>query len=203
MADLVYEEQLWKKGYHCVAGVDEAGRGPLAGPVVAAAVILPQNCSALAGLNDSKKLTPRRRQFFFKQIQIYALDYSVGMVSADLIDRINILQATQLAMWRALKGLKRVDHALIDGNQLVKFWSQEQSCLIKGDSLSLSIAAASVLAKESRDAIMTALALKYPGYGFEQHKGYPTKAHREAVLKIGLSLQHRHSFCKKLLQHCS
>lgn len=200
MADLAYEEQFWQKGYALVAGVDEAGRGPLAGPVVAAAVILPSDCSSLSGLTDSKKLTPSKRQFFLKQIQIHALDYSVGIVTADLIDRINILQATKLAMWRALSGLIQVDHALIDGNQQVAYWSQEQTCLIKGDALSLSIAAASVLAKETRDAIMVALAQKYPGYGFEKHKGYPTKMHREAVLKLGLSRQHRRSFCKKLLE---
>lgn len=198
MADLRYEQEYWQRGYACLAGVDEAGRGPLAGPVVAAAVILPQQDAQLSGLNDSKKLTPRRRQFFFRQIQEQALDYSLGVVSADVIDRINILQATRLAMWRALRGLKKVDYALIDGNQPLTFWAErQQRCLIKGDSLSLSIAAASVLAKEARDALMVALAQRYPDYGFEQHKGYPTQAHRDAIRQFGLSPQHRRSFCRK------
>lgn len=199
MSDLAQEAKLWQQGYGLVAGVDEVGRGPLAGPVVAAAVVLPPNCSGLEGLTDSKKLSPARRQLFARRIQLQATDYALGVVSAPVIDRINILRATHLAMWRALRGLKRVDYVLVDGNQPISFWEGPQRCLVKGDSLSLSIAAASVLAKVLRDQIMVALATHYPGYGFERHMGYPTRMHREAVLRQGLSLQHRQSFCRKLL----
>jgi len=199
MTDLAQETQLWQQGLTLVAGVDEVGRGPLAGPVVAAAVILPP-CASLAGLTDSKKLSARQRQLFARRIQLSALDYALGVVTAPVIDRINILQASHLAMWRALKGLKQVDHALIDGHHRVSFWGGPQTCLVKGDSLSLSIAAASVLAKVLRDSLMVALAEHYPGYGLERHMGYPTRLHRSAVLELGLSPQHRQSFCRKLLQ---
>lgn len=199
MSDLAQEQELWQQGYHAIAGVDEVGRGPLAGPVVAAAVILPPDCSALAGLTDSKKLSPAKRQFFARQIQGVAEDYALGVVSAPVIDRINILRATHLAMWRALRGLKQVDYVLVDGNQAISFWGGPQRCLVKGDNLSLSIAAASVLAKVLRDQLMMALAEHYPHYGFERHMGYPTRAHREAVMQQGLSPQHRQSFCRKLL----
>lgn len=200
MATLVRERALWQQGCQWVAGVDEAGRGPLAGPVVAAAVILPPGFQGLAGLTDSKQLNARQREALLPQIQELALDYALGVVTAPVIDRINILQATRLAMWRALCGLRQVDRALIDGNQPVPLWEGPQESIVKGDAQVLSIAAASVLAKVSRDRMMQALAQHYPGYGFERHMGYPTSAHRQAVRQLGLSPQHRRSFCRKLLE---
>lgn len=199
MPDLVRESELRTAGFLHIAGVDEVGRGPLAGPVVAAAVILAPDEKRLTGLNDSKKLSARQREAQFKLIQDHALDYSLGVVSHQVIDRINILQATYLAMWRALKGLRTVDAALIDGNRRVPFFDKSQTPVVKGDQHSLSIAAASVLAKVFRDRLMDAFAQHFPGYGFERHSGYPTKAHREAVLSKGLCPIHRRSFCKKIL----
>lgn len=197
-----FEAQQQQQGYRFIAGVDEVGRGPLAGPVVAAAVILPPDCLArglLTGLTDSKKLSERKRIDFCQRIQACAVDYSLGVVSAPVIDRINILQATYLAMWRAVKGLSQVDYLLIDGNKTLPYWEREQLALVKGDSRSLSIAAASVLAKVARDRMMERFDTHYPDYGLARHKGYPTAYHRAQVQVQGLSPQHRRSFCQRLL----
>lgn len=197
-----HEEAQQQQGYRYIAGVDEVGRGPLAGPVVAAAVILPSTTEAqgvLQGLTDSKKLSPARRDFFAKQIQIYAEDYSLGVVSAPVIDRINILQATYVAMWRAVSGLHTADFLLVDGNKTLPYWQGPQQALVKGDSRSLSIAAASVLAKVARDRIMEAFDAHYPGYGLAKHKGYPTALHRQQLSILGLSPQHRRSFCRRFV----
>lgn len=199
MPDLSFEQDLNQQGYQLIAGVDEVGRGPLAGPVVAAAVILPPHVD-LPGLNDSKKLTERQRQQLSPLIQAQALDYSIGIVTADVIDRINILQATYLAMWRALRGLQQVNYVLIDGNKLIPHWDGPQQAIVKGDSKSLSIAAASVMAKVTRDHIMKALDTHHPGYGLAKHMGYPTAFHRSQVQLLGLSPQHRRSFCKKIME---
>lgn len=198
-----FESQQQQQGYRFIAGVDEVGRGPLAGPVVAAAVLLPADIVStgqLHGLTDSKKLSERKRNAFCAQIQTHALDYSLGVVSAPVIDRINILQATYLAMWRAVKGLQQVDYLLIDGNKPLPYWEGPQTALVKGDSRSLSIAAASVLAKVARDRMMERFESHYPGYGLAQHKGYPTAFHRAQVQAMGLSPQHRRSFCQRILE---
>ena len=197
------EENLWaiedacrEEGYSVICGVDEAGRGPLAGPVCAAAVILPEHLE-IPGLNDSKKLSDKRRRELFPVIQEQALAYGIGFASQEEIDEINILQATFLAMKRALDQLQvRPDLALIDGNRQTDFGLPCKT-VIKGDSLSASIAAASVLAKVSRDDVMLQLAEQYPGYGFEIHKGYGTKAHYAALEALGPSPIHRKSFLKK------
>lgn len=202
MADFSLEQAYWCQGIRWVAGVDEAGRGPLAGPVVAAAVVFPlyaPDLKALKGLNDSKQLSDAARRRFVPLIQQMALDYAVGIVSAPVIDRINILQATYLAMRRAVMGLNQVEHLLIDGNRRVPYLSTPQTTAVKGDERSVSIAAASVLAKVVRDSIMEALEGHYPGYGFAQHKGYGTAYHRQQIVSLGLSPQHRRQFCQKVL----
>ncbi len=197
------EENLWaiedacrEEGFSVICGVDEAGRGPLAGPVCAAAVILPEHLE-IPGLNDSKKLSDKRRRELFPIIREQALAYGIGFASQEEIDEINILQATFLAMRRALDQLQvRPDLALIDGNRQTDFGLPCKT-VIKGDSLSASIAAASVLAKVSRDDVMLQMAEQYPGYGFEIHKGYGTKAHYAALEALGPSPIHRKSFLKK------
>lgn len=190
------EGELFAKGYRVICGVDEAGRGPLAGPVCAAAVILPANLE-IAGLNDSKKLTDKRRRELFPVIQEKAIAYGIGLADHHEIDEINILQATFLAMERAISQLcVRPDIALIDGNKTKDFGIPAQ-VVVKGDSLSASIAAASILAKVTRDDIMLEMAERYPGYGFEVHKGYGTKAHYEKLSLLGASEIHRMSFLKK------
>lgn len=190
------ENELFSKGYKVICGVDEAGRGPLAGPVCAAAVILPAGLE-IPGLNDSKKLTDKRRRELFPIIQEKAIAYGIGLADHREIDEINILQATYLAMERAMAHLSVVpDIALIDGNR-AKDFGIEVKTVVKGDSLSASIAAASILAKVTRDDIMLNLANDHPGYGFEIHKGYGTKAHYEALTALGPSNIHRMSFLKK------
>lgn len=190
------EESLYAEGYKMICGVDEAGRGPLAGPVCAAAVILPKDLE-LPGLNDSKKLTDKKRRELFPIIKEQAIAYGIGLASHEEIDEINILQATYLAMERAIAQLEgKADFALIDGNRAKDFGLPVRT-VIKGDSLSASIAAASVLAKVTRDDIMLEMAEKYPQYGFEVHKGYGTKAHYEALREHGHSEIHRMSFLKK------
>ena len=192
-----FEHKHINEGFRYICGVDEAGRGPLAGPVCAAAVILPEDIE-IPGLNDSKKLSDKRRRELFPVIKEQALAYSICFVDEETIDRINILQATLQAMDEAIQGLSvKPDLALIDGNRKKDF-GVEAHTVIKGDSLSASIAAASVLAKVSRDDLMLELAEKYPGYGFEIHKGYGTKYHYEALAKMGPSPAHRMSFLKKL-----
>lgn len=203
MPDLSHESCYWQQGMLSVAGVDEAGRGPLAGPVVAAAVILPpeaMDIPALQGLNDSKQLSASRREVLYSAILQHATDWSIGVVSSHLIDRLNILQATFLAMFRALRGLEKVDACLIDGNQSLPFWQGIQQALIKGDQRSLSIAAASVLAKVTRDRILLALDEIWSDYGLAKHKGYPTTEHIRRIRVQGLTSQHRFSFCHKLLE---
>ncbi len=191
------ENGFYEKGVQMICGVDEAGRGPLAGPVCAAAVILPPN-TQIPGLDDSKKLTDKRRRELVPIIKEKAIAYGIGFADHIEIDEINILQATFLAMERALALLSvKPDLALIDGNREKDFGLPVQT-VIKGDSLSANIAAASVLAKVARDDVMEALAEEYPQYGFEIHKGYGTKAHYEAILAHGPCKVHRMTFLKKL-----
>lgn len=190
------EDQFRTRGYSVICGVDEAGRGPLAGPVCAAAVILPEHLE-IPGLNDSKKLTDKKRRELFPIIKEQAIAYGIGFASHQEIDEINILQATYLAMERALEQLHvKPELALIDGNRAKDFGIPVQT-VVKGDSLSANIAAASVLAKVSRDDLMLELSKEYPGYGFEVHKGYGTKAHYEALREMGPCAIHRMTFLKK------
>ena len=190
------ENSLYSNGFQVICGVDEAGRGPLAGPVCAAAVILPKGLE-IPGLTDSKKLTDKKRRELFPIIKEQALAYGIGLASHEEIDEINILQATYLAMERALAQLNmRPDIALIDGNRAKDFGLPVRT-VVKGDSLSANIAAASVLAKVTRDDLMLELAQSYPQYGFEVHKGYGTKAHYEALREHGASNIHRKTFLKK------
>lgn len=190
------ENSHFEKGIEIICGVDEAGRGPLAGPVCAAAVILPKGLE-IPGLNDSKKLTDKRRRELMPIIKEQSLAYGIAFASHEEIDQINILQATFLAMQRALSRLKiRPDLALIDGNRQKDFGINVET-VVKGDSRSANIAAASVLAKVTRDDYMEAMAAEYPGYGFEIHKGYGTKAHYEALRNLGPSPIHRMTFLKK------
>ena len=190
------EEQAFEEGYTVICGVDEAGRGPLAGPVCAAAVILPRG-HQIPGLNDSKKLTDKKRRELFPLIKEQAIAYGIGMASHEEIDEINILQATYLAMERAIAQLEgKADLALIDGNRAKDFGMAVRT-VVKGDSLSANIAAASVLAKVTRDDLMVEMAQEFPGYGFEVHKGYGTKAHYEALREKGPCAIHRMTFLKK------
>ncbi len=176
-----------------IAGVDEAGRGPLAGPVFAVAVMLDQK-NPIAGLDDSKKLSPRRRATLEPIIKARALCWSVAMADVEEIDRLNILQASLLAMKRAVEGLKIVPQlALIDGNQLPDL-DCPANAVVGGDAIHDEISAASILAKQARDREMIALATVFPQYGFERHKGYPTKAHLQALQTHGITTQHRRSF---------
>lgn len=191
------EDGFAEKGITCICGVDEAGRGPLAGPVCAAAVILPPHAQ-IPGLNDSKKLTDKKRRELFPVIKETALAYGIAFADHSEIDQINILQATYLAMERALAQLSiKPELALIDGNRAKDFGIPVQT-VVKGDSLSASIAAASVLAKVTRDDVMLEMAQQYPEYGFEVHKGYGTKAHYEALAKHGPCPIHRVTFLKML-----
>ena len=190
------EDGCFAEGFQIVCGVDEAGRGPLAGPVCAAAVILPPHLQ-IPGLNDSKKLTDKRRRELMPVIKEQALAYGIAFATHEEIDQINILQATYLAMERALAQLNiKPDIALIDGNRAKDFGLPVKT-VVHGDSLSASIAAASVLAKVTRDDLMLAMAEEYPQYGFEIHKGYGTKAHYAALTAHGPSPIHRMTFLKK------
>lgn len=196
---LLYENEAFEKGYEIVCGVDEAGRGPLAGPVYAAAVILPKN-HIIEGVNDSKKLSEKKRELLFDKILNECLCCSVGTASEKEIDDINILQATFLAMRRAVDGLDiRPQLALIDGNRIPPLTSADVETIVKGDSKSASIACASIIAKVSRDRYMLEMAEKYPQYQFEKHKGYGTKLHYEMIEKYGICEIHRKSFLKKVL----
>ncbi len=198
MLDYSYEQKAHDAGYTVVCGVDEAGRGPLAGPVYAAAVILPENYTHPV-LNDSKKLTEKKRDEVFDDIVRDAVAYSVGFATEKEIDEINILNATFLAMKRAVDGLSvKPDLAYIDGNQYPKTGVKEVT-IVKGDAKCMSVAAASVLAKVSRDRFMLEMAEKYPEYQFPKHKGYGTKLHYEMIEKYGVSEIHRKSFLKKIL----
>ena len=191
------EQSYYAQGITCICGVDEAGRGPLAGPVCAAAVILPANLD-IPGLNDSKKLSDKRRRELYPVIMEQAIAYGIGLADHKEIDEINILQATFLAMERAMQNLSvKPELALIDGNREKDFGVPVKT-VVHGDSLSASIAAASVLAKVTRDDIMLQMAEEYPGYGFEIHKGYGTKAHYQALAEKGPCPIHRMTFLKKL-----
>lgn len=198
MVDYSIENEYREKGFNIICGVDEAGRGPLAGPVYAAAVILPSDC-VIEGLNDSKKLTEKKREALFDEIKEKALAYGIASADEKEIDEINILNATFLAMKRAIDSLSvKPDLALIDGNQK-PHTDIEEVTVIKGDAKSMSIAAASVLAKVSRDRFMLEMAEKYPQYEFARHKGYGTKLHYEKIAQYGVCDIHRLTFLKKIL----
>lgn len=196
---LLYENEALSNGYEIICGVDEAGRGPLAGPVYAAAVILPKG-HIVEGVNDSKKLSEKKRELLFDKIIDECVCYSIGTASEKEIDEINILQATYLAMKKAVDGLEIVPQlALIDGNRIPPLTSTDARAIVKGDAKSASIACASILAKVSRDRYMLEMTKKYPEYQFEKHKGYGTKLHYEMIDKYGICEIHRKTFLKKVL----
>lgn len=196
---LIYEKDLKNSGFNYIAGVDEAGRGPLCGPVVAAAVILPDNLH-IEGINDSKKLSEKRRELIYERIiQDDSIIYSIGISDVDVIEEVNILNATKLAMKEAVNKLKiKPDYVIIDGNQKIDITIPNET-IISGDSKSASIAAASIIAKVTRDKMMRDYDLKYPEYNFAKHKGYGTKVHIEAIKLHGICDIHRPSFCKKFI----
>lgn len=197
MPDFAYEKALLESGMKVVCGVDEAGRGPLSGPVVAAACVLPIDVE-IPALNDSKKLTPKKRDLLFDVIREVAVDFAIGQATPEEIDRLNILNATMLAMRRAIAGLKTPpDYALVDGN-CIRDFSVPASAIVKGDSLSASIAAASILAKVTRDRLCLADHSAYPQYGFDKHKGYGTAEHIAALKQYGPTPIHRKTFLKFL-----
>ena len=189
---LSYEKDLYQKGFSLIAGVDEVGRGPLVGPVVASAVILPKNY-VLEGLTDSKKLSEKKRNLFFEIIMHDAISVGIGIVDSQIIDQINIYQASKLAMIKAIENLSvRPDYILTDAMPLEI--NTPSISIIHGDALSLSIAAGSVIAKVTRDKMMVELDAKYPEYGFKKHKGYPTKEHLENVKKFGVLNNYRFTY---------
>ena len=191
------ERDCWAQGHELVCGCDEAGAGPLAGRVYAAAVILPPDCD-IPGINDSKKLSEKKREALFPVIQEKALAFGIGWATAEEIDRVNILQATFLAMARAVEALPApADYALVDGNRMPPLPIPGET-IVKGDATSASIAAASILAKVSRDRLLRRLDEEHPEYGFAKHKGYGTKAHYEAIQAHGILPIHRRSFLKNL-----
>lgn len=192
-----YQRRAEDKGFRAVCGIDEAGRGPLAGPVCAAAVILPMGCG-IEGLDDSKKLSEAKREALFDVVRVNALAYGVGWASEQEIDEHNILQATFLAMSRAVAAMPfHADYALVDGNRMPPLDIPGET-IVKGDSKCACIAAASILAKVSRDRLLRQWDAQYPEYGFAKHKGYGTKAHYEAIKKYGVLPVHRKSFLKNL-----
>ncbi len=196
---LEIENRLYNKGYSNICGVDEAGRGPLCGPVVAAAVILSKN-EKIEGVNDSKKLSEKKREQLFDVIKEKAIAVGVGISDVDIIEEVNILNATKLAMKEAISNLKvKPDYVLIDGNQGIDIDINFET-VISGDAKSESIAAASIIAKVTRDRMLIEYDKKYPEYGFAKHKGYGTKVHIEAIQKYGLTDIHRPSFCKKFIK---
>lgn len=189
---LAFEKELYKEGYEYICGTDEAGRGPLAGPVVAAAVILPKNM-IIEGVNDSKQLTEKKREELFDVIMEKALAVGVASIDNKKIDEINILEASRLAMMEAIKKLKiKPDYVLSDCMKMDIGIPVKP--IVKGDALSINIAAASIIAKVTRDRYMDEMDLKYPNYGFKGHKGYPTKSHIEAIEKYGITEIHRRTF---------
>lgn len=199
MPDYSFELEAHEQGFKFVCGIDEAGRGPLCGPVCAAAVILPLDC-VIEGLNDSKKLSEKKREFLYDIILEKAVAYGVGFANEKEIDEVNILNATFLAMCRAVEQLKvKADFALVDGNRTPKGMSIPSLTVVKGDSKSMSIAAASIIAKVSRDRVMKELDEKYPVYQLSKHKGYPTQLHRNLVRQYGPCEIYRMSFLKKIL----
>lgn len=195
---LEYEQNALNNGFKFVCGVDEAGRGPLAGPVCAAAVILP-NDTIIEGVNDSKKLSEKKREMLFDIIKEQALSYCIAFATVEEIEEYNILNATMLAMKRAVEGLEiKADYAMIDGNRLPPL-DIAGECIVKGDAKSMSIACASILAKVSRDRLLYEYAKEYPQYHFDKHKGYGTKLHTQALKEFGPCPYHRVSFLKKIL----
>ena len=196
---LEYEQNAISKGFTSVCGVDEAGRGPLAGPVCAAAVILPEN-TVIEGVNDSKKLSEKKRESLFEVIKSTAVSYCIAYATVEEIESLNILNATMLAMKRAVEGLDvKSDYAMIDGNRMPDL-SIDGECIVKGDAKSMSIACASILAKVSRDRLLYEYAKEYPQYHFDKHKGYGTKVHVEALKEYGPCPYHRMSFLGKMLK---
>ena len=188
----LYEKELWNSGINYIGGVDEVGRGPLIGPVVTACVILPKDFY-LEGLTDSKKLTEKKRDIFYDYIMEHALAVGVGMMSAEIIDEVNIYEATKLAMKQAIDNCTiKPEHVLIDAMKLDL--DVPSTSIIKGDAKSITIAAASVIAKVTRDRMLIELDKKYPMYGFKNHKGYPTKKHIEAINKYGITKDYRKTY---------
>ncbi len=198
MPDYTYEQAAIDSGFSHICGVDEAGRGPLAGPVCAAAVILPIDCK-IEGLNDSKKLSEKKREQLFDIIVEKAVDYHIAFGTLEEIEEHNILNATYFAMNRAINGLKSVDFALIDGNRIPTDIKVECATIVKGDAKSMSIAAASILAKVTRDRLLLEYDKKYPLYEFKKHKGYGTKLHTDLIKQYGPCEIHRLSFLKNIL----
>lgn len=200
-----YERALYKEGIEFIAGVDEVGRGPLVGPVVTACVVLPKGY-ILEGLTDSKKLSEKKREYFYDIIMKDALGVGIGIKNERVIDEVNIYEATKLAMYEAISNAKcPIEHVLIDAMKLEKLDIPSTS-IIKGDLLSQTVAAASVIAKVTRDRMMDELDKKYPEYGFKKNKGYPTKAHKDAIEKYGIIKEHRKTFkpvCDNLDKHYS
>ena len=193
-----YEKELYEKGIEYIAGIDEAGRVPLCGPVVSAAVILKKG-DYIEGVNDSKKLSEKKREKVFDEINEWAVAFGIGIVDENTIDEINILEATRLAMKKAVENLQvKPEHVLVDAEKKVPI-EVPYTPIIKGDTLSVSIAAASIIAKVTRDRMLYEMDKKYPEYGFAKNKGYGTKAHVEAIKQYGLTEIHRKSFCKKFI----
>ena len=196
---LQIENSLYKSGYNFICGVDEAGRGPLCAPVVAAAVILPKD-ECIEGVNDSKKISEKKREKLYDEILLKAIAVGVGISDVDIIEKVNILNATKLAMKQAIENLNITpDYVLIDGNQMIDI-DIPANTVVSGDAKSESIAAASIIAKVTRDRMLIKWDKDYPEYGFAKHKGYGTKRHIEAIEKYGLTKIHRPSFCKKIVQ---
>ncbi|MBO5141635.1 MAG: ribonuclease HII [Clostridia bacterium] len=194
-----FEREYNEKGYELIGGIDEAGRGPLAGPVVAACVILPKGC-VIEGVNDSKKLSEKKREALYDEITEKAVAWGVGIMDNNVIDDINILEATRNAMTHAVEELEvKPDYIFIDAEKKVDTKGIPYLPIVKGDALSISIAAASIIAKVTRDRMMKEYDKMFPCYGFEKHKGYGTKAHTDAIKENGLCMIHRKSFCTKFI----
>lgn len=195
---LLIEESLYDEEYEYICGVDEAGRGPLCGPVVAAAVILPKH-GCIEGVNDSKKISEKKREKLYDDIMKGAIAVGIGISDVDVIEKVNILNATKIAMKKAIESLSiKPDYVLIDGNQKIDI-DILQETVVSGDAKSESIASASIIAKVTRDRMLRKFDEMYPEYGFAKHKGYGTKAHIEAIKKYGLTPIHRKSFCTKFI----
>jgi ribonuclease HII len=201
MADFSIEKQLISNGYRYIAGIDEAGRGPLAGPVVAAVVIIEQDVELYCKVNDSKKISEKNRELLFDLITDNAISYSVSLIDNNTIDNINILKSTMLAMNNAINNLSLLpDYLLIDGNYFINESVVPYQTIIKGDSISASIASASILAKVTRDRWMVDVAHKeFPEYNFAKHKGYATREHRELIKKYGYCRYHRTTFLANII----
>jgi len=194
-----FENEYHEKGYELIGGIDEAGRGPLAGPVVAACVVLPKDC-IIEGVNDSKKLSEKKREELYEEITQKALAWGVGIMDNNVIDEMNILNATRKAMTTAIEELEtKPDFIFIDAEKRVDTQGIPYLPIVKGDALSISIAAASIIAKVTRDRMMKEYDKIFPCYGFEKHKGYGTKEHTQAIKENGLSMIHRKTFCEKFL----